>query len=551
MLHRLALLAVVLLALALRLGPDHGPYDHQDELQLQVFVLDSLPRAGWLESLTRIDHAAVGNPLRLLAYPLSVVHPVIVFLQTIAFDALSVPITERTWPLSTAVLGALTPLAACALVAGLAGRSAGLGAAALLAVTPLHVLLSRSLAAAWAPAFLLELLVLLAAHRHARDAARSAPLLGLALAGYLLAHNQFPSLAPVVIAAMVLFDPDRGPGRGQRAARRLLRPAVFVPPLLVLIGLVAVHVAFDRLWVPEFRSTGPRGVGIVGHMLMRETNPGFHLDGLIREARNGLGLTLAGAAPLALLFWLRRARALGRLALLPIWSLCYVLPFIVLLPPGTTVIRGYLGDGLYPLVLLTGALLGRACEQTGSRVAAITATALLAIGAVTSWATVHQHPMPAGLTLPPFHGSARPDLGVKAAATWLRTQTDDDAKIFSLGIDPKLVRYYARRHAIGQLVFSSAEALACLERERTRVDAVLSRPDTLAEVDAHALAGLHRAAVIRSNDTTLLEIWVPGEVPEGPHEVEVATANKTFDDRYARLAELLPLPDYEACKPWR
>ncbi len=42
-----------------------GVEESQDELMLQSFVLDSLPRGPVLDSIFQLYHSAVGNPLRL------------------------------------------------------------------------------------------------------------------------------------------------------------------------------------------------------------------------------------------------------------------------------------------------------------------------------------------------------------------------------------------------------------------------------------------------------------------------------------------------------
>lgn len=548
------LLAITLLALVLRAHHLGGTRDDPDEIMLPVFVLDSLPRAGWLESFTTFARAGVGNPGRLLAYPLSASVPLLVFAWVQLVDLLGLPLIEATWVLPSVVLGALTPLVAFALVRRLAGRPAGYLAAALLAVAPLHVLVSRSLAAAWVPAFLLEMLGILALERAVRGGLLQRLALSLTVALYVLTHNQFPSYAPLLLYATVVFMDDLGSGRARIASalRFLLRPSVSVLPGLAIVGLCAIHVYFGVLHPPGYRSTGPAGVGVIGHMLHRGTDPGFYGRWAGLEAVHALGAPLMALALGAGLLWILGVARDRRSGVLALWSATYLAPFVFLVSPQTTLIRGYMGDGLYASLLLAAVVMARLLAAGGirRRVAFGLVAVVVPWSALSAVATVLGTGGP--LALPRFHGVVQVDTGLKAAGRWVRESTEASARVFGFRLDPRIVRYYTRRESLGQLRLGPLDPEgACFDRVAKDVEVVLLPVAAEAAGTFTARDGFGRAAtVVRADGRPLLSI-LTRHAPRAPEVITLAEANARFDREYARLARLGPLPDYQSCRDFR
>ena len=544
------LLLIIAIGLFFRLCCAGGTFYGRDDGIVQMFVLDSFPSGGLLDGLKRLDHGAVGNPLRLAAYPLGAVLPVLVFFTALLYDLLGISLTEFAWVLPVSLLGALTVLPAYFLLAKLGSRRGALAGAALLSVTPLHVLVSRSVSAAWVPAFFLEILCLLILFGAIQGKKLHRGLFSLCVSIYILSHNQFPSFAPVLFAAAVAYDSSgaRFMDKVKNAFRFFLRPGVFLGPLFVLLALYGMHFVFTFLYEPHYRAMGT-GVGLIGHMMHRGIEPGFYFREVAANALYGLGVPAFTLVLVSFLAWLLGIGRNSKTWLLVIWGIAYLAPFFFLISPHKTIIKGYMGDGLYPFLFLAGIVFGELLSGGSLRkwaAAGILGAALLFSG-ISSWVTVFQLQAPGGLTLPRFHGCVQPDTGIKAAGTWFRVNADEGARLFAVGIDPKVAHYYTHRIAYGVLDGTVEESAACFSLVKDYMDYVLLPCQLEGRFPITKFADFRAVATVVDGDKEILRIFGRNPARE-PEIILLGPNNKIFDSMFATLKTLSGMPDYVPCK---
>ena len=548
-----ALLSAVLIAgLCLRIFRLNHEFLSSDDVSIPLYVFDSIPRDLSLQRWLTIDNGAMGNPLRLIGYPLGALLPAVLWAVVLLYSELGVPITEVTLafvPLAFGILGiGLTYV----VTRSLSTRGAGIIAAALLAVTPIHVIESRSLAASWTLSLVLQLSVIAALVGAIRRRSRRLEWVFAALlALYALTDNQFLCLFPMIPYSVYrLSDSPSGTrGRLADAAEWLRRRwTLFLPAALVLVVLVGLHFVFCCFVVPAVSGVDT-GVGSLSHIWKRETRPGFYAGGLLVETRDNLGLPLLAFTALSLAGLrgegpARRER--GKRVLL-VWGLCYLLPFVLFISPDTTVTRGYLSAGLYPLIMLAAInfheYLVRAKTRRRAIVLAATGSAIFISTCLLSLSAALRITVVPALELRPFQGSYAPMEGMKAAGWWLREHTPAGATVYVFGAKVKVARLYSGRRCVGSLALEDPYATGFSWDAVRSADYVIGFREQKSILEQ---LGFHEALTVTAGVEPLLSVFAaPASASAAPGAVlDVEAGRRAFDARYSRLSAFRATPRY-------
>jgi 4-amino-4-deoxy-L-arabinose transferase-like glycosyltransferase len=284
----------------------------------------------------------------------------------------------RAGRIMTAVLGALTVLAAYLVGRALWGRPEGLAAAALLAVSPLHVAHSFHLAVD-VPTGLFAALALWPAARRLSAVPRWGDYLGAAACAGLAAGTKYTAafaILPLIVAHFLGPWPGR-PGRMRRAADpRLLAAVVLVPVVFLATTPYAVldreAFARDVAWEGHHYAKGHAGA---------EAGGAWSLGAYLRLLEDDLGpeglvLVALGAA---LLLW-RDPRALAVVLAFPAFYLLFIGRFPVYFPrnlaPVVPALALVAGAGL------VGPIRAAAAAPRGERRRAILVAVAVAVGAL-------------------------------------------------------------------------------------------------------------------------------------------------------------------------
>lgn len=537
------LILIFALALGLRIGRINNFFSTADDLGMVVYVLDSIPdKPGW-SSFLKIEGGALENPLRLFGFPLGALQPILLFATALGYTLLKIPITEFTWTLPVILLGSITIFPLYLLVKRLSNPRAGIMAAILLAVLPIHTMESRSLAAAWAVSFLLQILVIYYFVRYLEERQnRELVLASGLLATYLLADNQFLSILPLLFYIGFIYqDRDQSASRrGLETLKIFRQPRFFLLPLTVLIGLLALHLTFTYFRTADFSGVDT-GVGSLSHILKRNTQAGFYCRHALEEVIENIGWPLfifILAMSVLGVFDLKRN---FKFSIFLIWGLCYLLPFFFFISPRSTLTRGYLAAGIYPLAVFSAIILtqitsrGKYVLQGAFYIVVILTLAL-------NFSATYGITFSSFLALPPFQGSVSADNGAKTAGFWIRQNTAAGDSIFTFNLPPKVMRYYARRRCFGQLKGNQAELFYYFQEVKDKISCVVvGNKNPVRELLSGA--GYHQAVRVKNGETTLLLIYTRREIIP-PVLRETTFYNRRFNQLYSNLSHLTGMPRY-------
>jgi hypothetical protein len=459
--QRLLVIGAMLVGLALRLWRYPSFFFDSDTAVLPLFVRGIL--CG--------DHSFFDSVVLLSKNMLSGVQPLMAAGFALGASGLGLPASELVWILPALILGTVLIGLAYLLLRELGFPGLGVWAAWLLAVSPPHVMFSRHNGAPWMFEAVVDLLTVLFALRLARDG-RSANRAGWAICFAIAAWVGNLALAlwgilPALFALRLWFMAPR-----PRLTTYLRQRFLSVWTLLPLIS-----------WSWIFYWAVIR-VGHLGHAFHDKTQRwGWYLDSAWSATTADFGPAAAVAlAALALLALVRiRSRPLPTLVLAAIFGAYYV-PFVLFIPPGTTLVRTYITMGLTGMLLL--AALGLA---GGGRVLAVLRWSvlsglcvLLLLGTLNSVQEAVRLPWVGTLR---HQGSAPYPHGAQAAAAWIWQRGKPGQTVFTDAYDntllkPWLVQYYFQMPTLG--MFGALQPEVPYERfkdDAERIDYLLVLPE--------------------------------------------------------------------------
>jgi hypothetical protein len=424
--YSLILILGALAAGALLRTVDIGrPFASGDHAEVAAVVSFFYPRDA--QALSPVNPTSVWH---LLENPHGVAPIGLALIWTSLVGIVGVSITEFWWNLPFALLGLCAIPLAYRLGRQLGGRPAGILSALFMAVLPVHATLSRASGGGShiAIALVAQLWAVTALVRYYQEpTAQHRRRASLAIVCAILTDVLLPALFFMLLALGIFALQSGGPSfsaRLQQARRLLFAPQLIRWPLLALawpVGLLMLRAA---------------GLIDYGGLLARlfsgsNRQPGIRLGEFFQNATLTVGplslLLLLGCAVVTLPALVR----LERRALLLAWSGLYLAPFLFFSRP-------YVFDfyllGIAPLVF-NAALVCAAWLQSPAiarRLAAgVGAALLLALLLLRSFTMISGADLGALVGRGQAAGAIFPDVGLKAAAWWVRAHTQPDALIFA------------------------------------------------------------------------------------------------------------------------
>ena len=435
-----ALIAAV--AIALRVYRRAPTWQSSDASNLADFV-------SWVacRRFVRLYHLE-----ELALYRLGGVQPLVLFLQMRLFRTFDVRVSELGWESSQIVVSAASTYTAFLFAREVAGPAAGLSAAALLAVTPLGIALGRHLGAPWPyeEGFqYLILFLLIASLRRPGRLVRIAFSLTLSL--YFWVGNQVLGILPVLLYVLAAGYAEQ---QGQKLAAFLHARWT---PWLALPGLSLALLLYCTLALHA---------GHLYHAFFHKRHTlGFYASHWLDDASLAIGRSATYlASALAVLGASAERRWLSQRHAPLVLAFAYALPFWFVIPPGSTLTRGYVMYGVSALLIAacTGAFSPRLRERHAPVLLVV--VALLQIGgALKSTYRLIDAPF---ISTRSFQGSWAPDNGIKAAAAWIRSRGPARGAVMSdasggLGLEPSIMDMYLMRP---NLAFNDAPSAKYVSR---------------------------------------------------------------------------------------
>jgi hypothetical protein len=519
----LALIGLAVVAGALlRLVANDQPFSSSDHAELAAIVTFFYPR----------DLQALGLSSRstwnILLNGHGVLPPLIGIVATTLLGLGGVRINEFWWNLPFALSSLVSIPLAALLTTRLAGRVAGVGAAALIALLPIHAALSRTSGVSHIPLmFVCQLFVVLCFVSYFQQPSpQRARRAALALATSLLVELFFPLLFVLVFGVGLLTVESEAPGlRGRVARVRALisQPRAMLLPLAVLCFNFALMLAY---------SAGLVGYGGLAARLLEgsDRKAGLYLGDFLANAGFVVGtpaLVLLGALGLANApaLWRLEARAVPLL-----WAVIYLVPFVAFTRPN---VYGYLLLGVAPLALNAAIMLGRWWHERPR----LRAPVALAFALLLGFFTLRALSMIFSIDVPlagggQAQGAVSADQGLKAAAWWIRARTPPDALIFAdAAYEPYQVAYYLHRPFLAVTdAQQPEEAYRLLDGEPRQPAYYLVLPGDEELLRAHARAAPQLVATVTVEQRPALLIY--GYAAGAPQLIDAHAGNQQFDAQF-------------------
>ncbi|NTU83468.1 MAG: hypothetical protein HGA45_29545 [Chloroflexales bacterium] len=435
-----------------------------------------------------------------------------------------ITITEWWWNLPFVAAGLATIMLGARFANELAGRRAGVIAALLLALLPIHAATVRASGLGHITLMGLCQLAALRAFMRYYDQPTPARARGasLALCAALLDELFFPVLLALLFAVGLLcMQPGTSLWARLVATRqRFTARAIMLAPLLIICANGMIMASYAAGYLPQ---------GGTFSRLFQGSNrqPGIFLVSFWAN-----GSMMVGAAGFALLIALG---ALGFPALLRLerraapllWACAYLLPFMLFTRAN---LMGYLLMGSVGLALNAAIVLGALWERgRGARLLAgllvpalVAALALRALGMIFGLGPLTD----GGIA----QGGVFPDQGLKAAAWWVRASTPQQTLVFADSrFEPYQLWYYVRRPMIALTDAERPEdAYAALAASAKRPTLYLLPPEH--EGLLFAYAGEHPDLLLSVTEHGRAVLAVYGNSQGGPpSQLEIAEGNRRFD----------------------
>ncbi len=536
-LAQVALALVTLVAAALRLTANDGPFSSSDHAEAAAIALLFFPRAGsWL---------IPGSGLwwQIFTSSHGALTPLVAQLWAALLGITGQPLNEWRWNAPFALLGVVGVLLAGRLAARLHGVRAGVLASALLAVLPVHVALSRASGLSHIPLMsLCQLLACLALLSYASNptpnrAWRAGLLLALALSIEIF----FPLLLTAAALTLAIAGSPVGTPLRERVARArtLARaPGLALPALgalLIGLGIIVGH----RLG--HFEQGGPMGRLFEGS----DRRAGLYLLAFATNLSFAVGPIVAIALPLMALGGIGWLRRLDARCIPLVWSAVYLVPFALFTRPN---VYGYFLMGLVWLTIAAALALANIAEREPASPRATRAwqamvVALIAVLALRSLTIIGAANLGPLVGRDVAQGGIFPDQGLKAAAAWVRQRaTPDDVVFADTAFEPYQLFYYVKPPFLGFTdTVNPEDGYRRIASEPTRPRFFLVVPGNEPLLLRYATPAPPLLAMVTEGDRTLLLIY--GDADDGgapPVErVDRAVGNALFDAEDGSLTAML------------
>lgn len=523
---QVALIGVALLVGALiRLLENGRPFASSDHAQLASIITFFYPR-----SLDMLIPSATSS-WNIFTNPHGMLPSLIALPTMTLIGVVGIHINEFWWNLPFVLLNLLPIPLGALLVARVSNRGAGVAAAFLVAILPIHAALSRSCGLNIPVALNCHFITILCfMHYYANPTPRRGWLAGVALAVQLMVEMLFPVLF-VLVFAVGMLTVETKPAfflRFYRTRKLLFTPRVMVLPLAVLCLNLAIMVAYSLGWV----SSG----GLAARLLEgSDRQPGIYLADFWDNATYVVGTI---AFPLLLILGGTMLPALWRLekrALPLLWSLIYLLPFLAFTRPH---VYEYFLFGVTPLTL-NAMVVGYGWWQRQGAwrgTAAVLLPALFVLYALRAASIVYGFDVVTAVGTGKSPGGVFPDQGLKAAAWWVRSHTPPDTLVFGdSSLEPYQLWYYLRRPSLGVTDAESTEdAYLLLDEldEGGQLPAIyLVEPENVALLNAHApeMPPLLARVTVQGEPTLLIYGEIADTLEGEPRTLEAHSANRAFD----------------------
>ena len=456
------LLIIFLIALFLRTYKLYCGYVLQGN-DAPFFILFAL-------GLTKSNNAVIFLA-QLLNYRWGIIQPLVLLINVLFLNTFNLKLTEFSLTFGTALLGSLGVISVYLLTKKIKNRLSGLIAALLVSLFTLHVGMSRNTVGSdHVVADFILVLTVYFFYIYLKKG-KYPFISSLFVSIYTLSTGTFLGIYPLLLFMVLLFSiKERKNSKVfdfKQFIKYIINPKLLLLPLLTILYLIINYLVLNLL--------GANNLGYVGHIFQRTSSPGFYLLNFVNYFILNTGLIFSIFLFCGFVYGVFKLIKLEKESILTVWALIYLLPFVFLISPEVTVVRGYLGAGTLPLIMLGSIMLIDLLKHLNKKINKKVSFIIIAI-IITVCTSALFNCINIVFQVPEneerFYGSVVPNMGTKTAGYYLRMNSKEDSIIFTdLGVES--VKYYTKRKIIGLKNEPAKKLLEFYKNNKNKIDYII------------------------------------------------------------------------------
>lgn len=522
------LIFIFLFAVGIRMGVLPEYFYSSDNMNVPLMVIDSIPKG--IDSFFSTDNYGMNNPLRLIAYPYSIVQPYYYLFMILLFSTLGVAITELNLILLSIVTGSFSIFAAYLLISKLYNSRYGVYSALIVALLPIHILQSRFLASSRALNAGLQLFTLYYAIKFFEEPKKHALQISVLLSLVMLSTIVFPSFFIALVYVFIVYNKKiifSISKLKEYLIEKIPLLKVSMLPIITFSGLLLFYIVMSRMG-----SGMGKNVGLIGHILTKNPQYGIYLFPVLNNVIDNIGPVLFLICLITLPFGLKDLFNFDKKGILLALSFAYIFPFVFTNPsPGAYMIYGTVPLALFGIIKMCELLKDWKLIRNTLLITVILATLFSSISAV------YNVKISAITDISGREGNMHPDYGVKAIAYWIRTNTDDYSAIFTdESIEPNVGKYYFHRKVYSLFDSDESRSYEFYLKHKSEIDYLV-----ISEKNLVLYPGYYIIAESVSNGFTY---YVLGEENKLTQIIPVSAYNSLYDSEFANVVSIINAPNY-------
>lgn len=541
--YALLLLAIIILGLLLRtiyLGS--VPFQHWDDVFTARTIIRYYPKSTTEFRLIPGSPTDPANPLSFITSVHGVVTLILGFIWMHIVALAGLPINEFMWHLPFALFGSTLSISSFLLGKKLQNTQTGVIAALFTSVLPIHVAFSRIsgeghfiVATGFQQFCLLAWIMYLY-----QPSKKKALFVGTLLAITILTDFFFIGIILTMLWASFLYRRDKNILSIIKDFFQIRIIGIIILPFLFQLLLAAYS------WIRN------RPVGMFGRVITQFRNGESQLSGInlqenILNLFSGSNIIFIIAVLLAIIIYAIWFRANYASSVSLVYAIVYITPLIIIQRER---LIGHYIPVLAVLCLFLATIINKIVENR-STLLGITISGIIALSLfITTMSMVYKIPSIRFLETKPEHGAVGVDSGIKAAAWWIRNNTNPNAVVFGdafAGQDFASASYYYHRSVVGLAIpfpNHDASVQAALQNE-DKLDFLVLGINNIQLYPKDFIERWHIYAVITVNYQPKLYIYGRKQTIDSFNKsvfIESTEINHDFDQRYLTYPAIVQYP---------
>ncbi len=500
-----------------------------DHVAMPLFVIDSFPEN--LKSFFQIDNYGMNNPLRLLAYPYSIIQPIYYFIFTWLFSLFNVPINETFFILLNVVIGTLTVFAVYVTINKLYNQRYAVISSLVIALIPLHVMQSRFTSSARIFGILLQFFALYCLIQFFNKPDKNAFKLSISLSLVMLASILFPPFLLVGIYTFIVYNKNIIKSKQIKSylKKNIFNFKLLTLPILTIIFLFAIFFV-----AASMGSSYGSNITMLGHLFTKKAVYGFYLFPVLGYIINGIGPALGMISLLVIPFGLRDLFRFNKKGILLVWSFVYILPFLLTQPSN---VRAYIIYGIVPLAIY-GIIIFCKILRNHKVLRTIFVCIILFSTLLSAVSGAYNIKIFSLTDVRPGEGSFYKDLGVKAIGYWIRTNTNENVVIFTdETIEPPVGKYYFHREVYSLFDSNTIDVYKFFLDNKNKIDYIVVSKENYLLYNKNFF-------IIVESESNSKTYYILGKEKKKKEIIDVKKYNELYNKQFSNLESIMKAPDY-------